>query len=248
MIGMLGRQGPAFAAFALAAGVATGAAADASTAAPARPRGRVHLGLRTGYGVPIGKYADTRTLAGFRDTDVHTIGDDTYGVIPLWFDAGYRLTPELMLGAYFMFGVVLPRTAPATDPLAGGCPEGLDCFASGIRLGLEAQWRFAPGSDIHPWLGVGAGYERVNSHLEGELFSIPFDASTTHVGPDLLQLQAGVDFDQGPIFGLGPFVSLSAMQYTGCSFETAGASAACELDDRAWHGWLLLGVRGTAEL
>src|SRR5689334_18785802 len=87
-------------------------AAAADEAAAAAPGGsNVHLALRTGFGVPLGTYAEQRSLAGFRETDVNALGDDTYGAIPLWLDAGYRLTPELMLGAYFVYGIVLPKTA-----------------------------------------------------------------------------------------------------------------------------------------
>ena len=228
------------------------AAAASSGAAEAAPGGetlrRLHLGLRTGFGIPIGKYADVRTLAGAVDDDVNALGDDTHGVIPLWLDVGYRLSPHFLLGGYVMYGVVLPKTAPATDPLGGGCPEGLDCSASGVRLRIQAQYAFAPGAPLNPWLGVALGYEWVDSELGGELFSIPFEASTTHSGPDLLQLQGGADFRVNDGFALGPFAAVSAMQYTSCSLELSGEESSCEVDDGGWHGWLVLGVRGALEL
>ena len=218
-------------------------------AAAASPRAsNVHLALRTGFGVPLGTYAEQRSLAGFRETDVNALGDDTYGAVPLWLDAGYRLTPELMLGAYFVYGLVLPKTAASGDPLGGGCPEGFDCFASGVRLGLQAQYRFLLGPAFQPWLGIGVGYEWVSSRLEGQAFGIPLDASTSYSGPDLLHLQGGVDFRLGRVFGLGPFLSVSAMEYTSCSLELSADSSTCELNDKGWHGWLVFGVRGSAEL
>ncbi len=206
-----------------------------------------HLALRTGFGLPIGRYADVRSLASFRDDDVNALGDDTHGVIPLWLDVGYWLDPHFLLGAYFMYGVVLPKTASATDPLGGGCPEGLDCFASGVRLGVQAQYRFAPGRPLSPWLGVGLGYEWISSRIEGELFTAPFEASTTHSGPDLLQLQGGVDFRLAELLAVGPFVAVSAMQYTSCSLTLSGSQSECELEESSWHGWLVFGVRGSLE-
>jgi len=221
-----------------------GAAEDAPAA---REASGVHLALRTGFGLPLGRYADVRTLAGFRDSDVNSLGDDTHGVIPLWLDAGYWLDAHVLLGAYFMYGLVLPKTASVTDPLGGGCPEGLDCNASGLRFGIQAQYRFAPGHSMSPWVGLGLGYEWISSRIEGELFSTRFEAATTHSGPDLLQLQGGVDFALAEAVGLGPFAALSAMQYTTCSLELAGENNECELEDRSWHGWLVFGVRGSFE-
>jgi hypothetical protein len=246
-----GRIRVALTSSALIAGVLPSVSASAepeSSHQVGEPIRRLHLGLRTGFGVPYGKYADVRTLASSRDEDVNALGDDTHGVIPLWFDVGYRLSQHLMLGGYFMYGFVLPKAASATDPLGGGCPEGLDCFASGLRFGIQGQYSFAPSATVNPWLGLALGYERVSSQLTGELFSIPIDASTTHAGPDLLQLQGGADFRAGHAFALGPFAAASVMQYTSCTIELAGQESSCELDDGGWHGWLVLGVRGALEL
>lgn len=223
------------------------AAAEAAPPAPGHIGGRLHFALRTGFGLPLGKYANLQLLAGVRDDD-NAIADDTHGVIPIWFDAGYHLSDHLLIGGYFMFGVVLPKTAPLDNPLGGGCPEGFDCFATGIRVGLQGQYAFRPGAALNPWLGVGLGYEWVATELEGEVFSLPFEASTRYSGPDLLQLQGGADFRMSQIFALGPFASVSAMRYTSCSLELAGEESRCELDEGAWHGWLVLGMRGVVEL
>jgi len=225
----------------------TAAADETGASAPSRASRRLHLALRTGFGLPLGEYADVQALAGSRDDD-NAIGDDTYGVIPIWFDAGYRLTDKLLLGGYFMFGLVLPRTAPPDNPLGGGCPEDFDCFATGVRAGLQVQYSFAPGAAINPWLGLALGYEWVGTELEGELFSFPFEASTRYSGPDLLQLQGGVDFRASEPFAIGPFGSASAMRYTSCSLTLGGEESRCELPEGGWHGWLVLGVRGVVEL
>lgn len=228
-------------------GLAPGPAAAESAAAPLREPSTFHLALRSGFGFPLGRYAGVRNLASFRDSDVNALGDDTYGVVPIWVDAGYWLDPHLLVGVYFMYGLVLPKTASAGDPLGGGCPEGLDCFAFGLRFGAQAQYRFAPGSATSPWLGVGLGYEWIRSHIEGELFGAQFEAATTHSGPDLLQLQGGVDFALGERLALGPFAAASALQYTRCSLTLGGQESDCEIEDRSWHGWLVFGVRGTLE-
>jgi hypothetical protein len=211
------------------------------SAAPARFR----VGLRSGFGVPYGRYAEVRTLASFRDADVNALSDDIHGVIPLWLDVGYRLSPHWVLGGYFTFGVVLPKVAPASNPLAGGCPEDFDCAATGLRAGLQAEYAILTGP-VRPWLGLGLGYEWVHTSIQGK--TLDLELATWHSGPELLQLQAGTDFRLDRSFALGPFLALTAMQYTSCSLELTGQSQPCELDDKAWHGWLLLGARGSLEL
>jgi hypothetical protein len=212
-----------------------------------RDEPRLHLGLRTGFGLPLGKFADVRN-AGFADSDVNALRDDTHGAIPLWLDAGYRITPHLMLGGYFMFGIVLPKVAPAAAPLSGGCPEGVDCSATGVRFGIQAQYAFSPGRFVNPWVGLGLGYEWIRTGLEGELFSNRIEASASHSGPELLHVQGGVDLELNRSLALGPFASLSGMQYTTCSTELSGEEVDCEIEDPAWHGWLVFGVRGTLGL
>jgi hypothetical protein len=206
---------------------------------------RFRLGLRTGFGVPFGRYAEVRTLASFRDQEVNAISDDVHGVIPFWLDAGYRLSSQLTVGGYFVFGLVLPKVAPAGNPLSGGCPEGFDCAATGLRAGVQAEYAFLNGP-VRPWLGLGVGYEWVHTRLEGK--TLDLDLATWHSGPEFLHLQGGSDFRLYPGFALGPFVTLTAMQYTSCSLELSGQRQSCELDDRAWHGWLLVGARGTLDL
>jgi len=215
--------------------------------APARPP-RLHLALRTGFGLPLGRYAAVRTLASFRDTDVNALSDDTYGAIPIWLDVGYRWSDRWMFGAYAMAGLVLPKTAASSDPLGGGCPEGLDCSAFGLRLGLQAQYRFAPDERLDPWLGLGLGYEWIQSDLAGELFAFPVEASTSHSGPDLLHLQGGLDVRLSDAVAAGPFLSISGMRYTTCNASLSGDEVECELSEQSWHGWLVLGVRGALEL
>ena len=213
---------------------------------PGDNAGHFRLGLRTGYGLPIGRYADVRTIATFRDQDVNALNDDTYGVIPFWLDAGYWITPRLLLGAYFAFGIVLPKVAPASNPLSGGCPEGVDCAAIGLRAGIQAEYAFAPGAGVQPWLALGLGYEWVDTTIRDR--DIGLEVKSGHRGPELLQLSGGADFRLSPHFGLGPFATLSALHYSDCSFELSGTEQRCEINDGAWHGWILLGVRGTLAL
>jgi hypothetical protein len=235
-------------------GVLAGIAAVASTLARPAPAadassgplaGRLRLGLRSGFGIPFGHYAEVRTLATFRDTDVNALGDDTHGVIPLWLDAGYRPSSRLTLGGYFVYGFVIPKVAPASNPLGGGCPENFDCFATGLRAGIQVEYALLDGP-VRPWLALGLGYEWVRARIDGRELDLKLE--TAHSGPEFLHLQLGTDFRLPAHFGLGPFITLSALQYTRCHLQLMGQQQPCEIDAKAWHGWLLLGVRGLLDL
>lgn len=214
--------------------------------APDDPSGRVHLAFRTGYGLPFGKYAEARSLGSFTDDDVNAISDDTYGVVPLWIDAGYWLTSNVLLGAYFMYGLVFPKTTPIDDPLGGGCPDTFDCSATGVRAGVQAQYAFITSASVRPWVGLGIGYEWVSTHVEGTDLPIELDSESS--GPEFLHLQGGADFILHPSFALGPFASVSALRYTSCGAKLGGDELACDIDEGAWHGWIAFGVRGALDL
>lgn len=227
---------------------ATAAGASVEPLPAQRPQdraGHFRLGLRTGYGLPLGRYAEVRNFAGFRDDDVNALSDDTYGVIPIWLDAGYWLTSHLYLGAYFAFGLVLPKVAASTDPLGGGCPEDFDCAATGVRAGIQAEYAFGPYAGVRPWLGLGLGYEWVSTEIKGRTLDLQLES--LHHGPELLQLSGGADLGVSRSFDLGPFVTLSALQYTSCTLDFGGEQP-CEIEEASWHGWILLGVRGTLGL
>lgn len=223
---------------------ALGLSLPAHADSPSEP-GRLRLGLRSGFALPYGRFADVRTLASFRDTNVHALSDDIHGAIPIWLDAGYQLTPRLMIGGYAALGLVLPKVAPATNPLGGGCPEHFDCSGLGWRLGVQAEYRF-PSAPLQPWLALGLGYEWVHSHIQGQ--QLDFELASWHSGPEFLHLQGGADYQLSPSLAIGPFLALTAMQYRSCSLELQGQKQPCELDEKAWHGWISFGARGALQL
>ena len=209
--------------------------------------GRLHLGLRTGFGLPYGRYAARRRTGAVAENDIGAISKDTHGVVPLWLDVGYRLTPRLMLGAYAMYGLVIARQADADDPLAGGCPEGIECFAAGLRFGVQAQLSLGSVAGLEPWVGLGVGYEWIRVDLEGEVLGFPIDWKTRHSGFELLHLQAGVDAAVSEVARIGPFLSISAMRYSSCATTLDDSEPDCDVVDPAWHGWVVLGLRGSLE-
>ena len=79
------------------------APAPVATSAPASngvatARGAIELGLRVGYGYPVGNEG---AIAGASNTSLH---DESSGMIPLWIDAGFRANPNVYIGVFFQYG------------------------------------------------------------------------------------------------------------------------------------------------
>jgi outer membrane protein W len=195
------------------AGEAAGGEAAVDTSAPPDTGGKIKLGLRLGYGIPMGDAAKDASLS-----------DSVSGMIPIWLDLGYMVTPNIMVGLYGHYGIVM-----LNSDISDACDAAdVDCSASSIRFGLQGQYHVSPGESVNPWFGLGIGYEMLN-------FKSPVgDANTT--GFEFANLQAGADFAVADNIGLGPFASFSLGQFSSVEGE--------DIEEKAMHMWLVLGVRG----
>jgi hypothetical protein len=199
---------------------------DVPPAAVATERG-VSVGVRTGWSLPIGALEKGDSMRS-----------NFTGMVPIWLDAGYRLSKHLYLGAYFQWGPVF-----VADEV---CPRNLSCSASDLRFGINAHWHFkwiiaggAWAGRFDPWVGLGAGYEGVTVHL-----STPQGArsSETDYGFEYGNFQLGGDY-LGGAWRLGLFASLSAAQYTRRSFVEPSPSSVYDIEHPTAHLWLGFGVR-----
>jgi hypothetical protein len=220
----------------LSLGISVLAAAGAARAEDAG--GSVHLGFRTGYGLPLGKVGELR----LNDTTVSddALSDIYSGTIPLWIDAGSHVTPELMVGAYFAFAYAMIADGGEDNP--NGCPEGADCYGTVLRFGAQGEYDFARGR-LNPWLGAGVGYEIATATMD----TVFFDGSSTASGAELL-LEAGLDLPASTRFGIGPMAALSLGWFGSCSAELNDTERDCTVETTRMHSWLVLGVRGTFDL
>jgi hypothetical protein len=214
-----------------------------ATASSVRAEG-FELGARVGYGIPLGKVDDD---------DNDDLADGIQGMIPLQLDLGYRVTPALSLGGYFMYGVGflgddISDSCDALEDLPG---VSASCSVSDLRLGLQVHYHFAPRTKLDPWLGVGVGYEWLTFGMDLDAAGAETEASSTGKGFEFINIQGGLDFELASGLALGPFLSFSLGQYS--SYSTSCSGSGCEavdsgsndIDDKALHQWLLLGVRGT---
>jgi hypothetical protein len=207
-----------------------GVTAALSTTALAAPEDSgIDLGLRLGYGIPLGIIGQDLKL-----------NDYVTGQVPIWIDAGYRFTPNIIAGLYFQYGFGF-----LADNI---CPSPADCSAHDIRVGIQGQYRFLPKETANPWLGIGFGYEWLGLSVSATTPVGSIDASIDAHGFEFVNLQGGVDFKVAEGVGIGPFLSFSLDEYSNASASTSGLAAfsgSGEIQNKALHEWLTLGVRAT---
>lgn len=110
-----------------------------ATSAFAASDSGLDLGARLGYGIPLGK-----AIGG--PGPGNALSDGITGQVPIWIDAGYRFTPNVMAGAYFQYGFAFVKD----------CPSGASCSAHDIRLGIQAQYRIQPTEKWTPGWALGS--------------------------------------------------------------------------------------------
>jgi hypothetical protein len=199
-------------------------AASPSTARAAD--GGFSLGLRVGYGIPMGDTVKDDTGASV------PLSDGISGKVPLWLDAGWRFGPSIYLGAYFEYGPSFVKD----------CPPGSSCSASDVRLGANLLYHFMPSAPFDPWIGVGFGYEWLNVSQDG------IGAGLS--GWEFVNIQAGGDFAIGSGFALGPYVVFGLGQYGTATADIGGQSISASIPNanQSLHEWLQFGVKGTFNL
>jgi hypothetical protein len=199
-------------------------------------------GLRLGVGVPLGKAGENPLTGAGRD-----VSDLTPWRAPVWVDIGYALSGALTISGYAQVGV---------GGIGDDCIDDDDCDWSDIRVGAEAEWRFAPGAPVNPWLGVGLGWEWLSFRQlvsfqvpdgMGGMMTATGRVSETFGGPELM-LQGGIDFQVEDALRIGPYASATVSQYLTDSFSCTPASELCppdgSIDGAAFHSWIGVGLRG----
>jgi hypothetical protein len=194
----------------------------------------LELGFRTGYALPFGQIIGGGT--GGSD-DLNKVFN---GVVPLWFDLGYRVGPTVSFGAFFQYGFgVLNTSSNGSD--AGCKTSGVSCSASDLTFGADFAVHLSPDGSLDPWLSAGIGYEVTN-------ISVASTSKSTYKGSysgiQLINLQAGVDYKVLRRLGVGPVIIFSLDEYLSCS--ESGTS--CSVPDKAAHEWLTFGLRGVFDI
>ncbi len=163
--------------------------------------------------------------------------------VPFMFDLGFKPTENIFVGTYF--GLAWGAEG-SYAPIEGACNDNDDdlendvaCNSVTLRLGLEGQYHFAPAERWNPWVGYGFGVESTVQTIEERGVRTE---STTSSGLTYAQLSGGVDFRTA--IGIGPFFEASVGRFNSSRTEVDNVETFDgDIDDRALHYWLTLGIR-----
>ena len=171
---------------------------------------KLKLGLRLGYALAQGDFVKDYKMSKL-----------VTGQVPIWVDAGYQVTPHVLVGLYGQYGIL--RTVDLCT----------DCSGRDLRFGAQAQYHVLPAAAVDPWFGLSSGYEILTLSDGGQ--------DDTLRGVEFLNLQGGADFRVAQALSVGPFLSASLAEYSHDSY----ASHDDVIQDKALHTWLTLGAKGT---
>ncbi|RYE92148.1 MAG: hypothetical protein EOO75_07325 [Myxococcales bacterium] len=184
----------------------------------------LEVGLRAGYSVPLGDASKGNKLS-----------DGYSGLVPIRLDVGYRITPQVYLGAFGQYGIGL-----LDSKVKDGCKAlDVDCSASNLRFGLGATYHFLTRGTFLPWAGVGFGYELAYLTLPTGMGQ---KNTVKDRGFEIINVQVGGDFVAVDNFRAGPFIDLAVGRYDNIK-NGDGTDA-----DKGTHQWLTFGLRGVYNL
>ena len=192
----------------------------------------IELGVRVGYGLPLGNAYGVAGLPNAKLSDL--IG----GMIPFWADVGYRIDPNWYVGGFFQFSIGLVPSSLCS---------GIGCSENELRFGLNVHYHFLPAGTFDPWVGIGAGYEILNISASNLGVSVSGVSASTN-GWEFGNAQLGLDYKFSPEFGVGPFVTFTVAQFANASASVQGISVSQSIANKTIHEWLIFGLRGVFDL
>jgi len=195
----------------------------------------VRLGIRAGYALPFGSVRDGQPLS-----------ETARSAIPITIEGMLSLRHGIDIGVYLQIAA-----GQGGDQFNQGC---VDCSLIGGRLGLMVDKHFNAGAAVDPWFGLNLGYEWLSVSREFDdperTFPARVKSTATFTALPELALQAGIELGSRDV-RVGPYVAIALARYAdieykvtcaGCVDDASRATAAVK--DRAFHGWLTVGLRG----
>jgi hypothetical protein len=202
-------------------------AAAEETPAPAPALGFA-LGARVSAAFPMG------SVLSDPDTGALLVDELVAVSIPLQLDVGMTVHRRWFVGAYAQYAWDLLQI--------GGCKVGQSCSVTGLRVGIQATYALRDGGG--PWVGLGTGWEWMFTSYASTDFTSKLDVS----GWEYAILQAGWDVEAAPGWTVGPWISGSVGEFSRVSLTRDGRTVDTSIENRAVHGWLQLGVKGSFSL
>lgn len=160
------------------------------------------IGVATGYAQGAGK------LGGNLGSLEDAAGPG--GLVEV--DLGYRILPQLSIGAYGTFSKYQKG-----DQLAS------DTDVLGATAGVQAAFHFRPDRSVDPWVSLGTGWKG--------LWLDPQNGKTVSLqGLELARLQVGADYRVSKDVAIAPVIGASLSTFL--SADTAMTSELTELNDK----------------
>jgi hypothetical protein len=218
------RRGLVTAAAVLLATWAAPAAADGPAAA-GEPAVGFLLGARVSAAFPMGSLLSDPATGSMLIDELVAIS------LPVQLDVGLTIHRRWFVGAYVQYAWSFLQL--------GGCSVGESCSVTGLHAGLQATYAFREGGG--PWAGVGTGLEWLFTSYTGGGSTTRIDVS----GWEFAIFQVGWDVEVSPGWKVGPWFSGSIGEFNRASLSTDGRDVANGIANRALHGWLQFGVKGS---
>jgi hypothetical protein len=184
------------------------------------------LGARFSAALPMGSVLSDPATGSLLVDELLTLS------LPLQLDVGVGLGGHWFVGGYVQYGWSVFQI--------GQCQVGESCTITDLRLGVQALYSVHEKGDT-PWFGLGTGWEWMFTSYSSPTFATTLDVS----GWEFLNLQAGYDVVVAPGWKVGPWVSGSVGEFSRASMGRSGQTQNSDIPNKALHGWLQLGVKGT---
>jgi hypothetical protein len=208
----------------LAAGIARPARAEA----PVDPALGFTLGARVSAAFPMGSVLSDPATGALLIDELVAVS------IPLQLEGGVTIHQQWMVGAYVQYAWSVLQM--------GSCKVGESCSVTGLRVGIQAAYALHPDGGL--WFGLGTGWEWMfNSYRSASIVN-QVDVS----GWEIANLQAGWDVEVSPAWKVGPFFSGSVGEFSRATVSFPGQTAGGNIPNKAIHGWLQIGVKGSFSL
>lgn len=195
--------------------------------APSEPRlaDRVAFGMRLGYASPSGSAWEQLPIE-----------EMTEGVLFVQGDLHYALTPNWIGGVYGALGI-----GSSGDSVSDYCDAtSSSCTVFKLDVGIQGEFRPAPGATIQPWVGAALGFDLLSQSVDYGSYSVSYNI----YGP-AVAASTGIDVDTGR-FVVGPYIDYKVGWYTSVDVTADDESSIDgEIDDVAMHRWFTIGVRGS---
>jgi hypothetical protein len=176
------------------------------------------IGIATGYAQGAGK------LGG----NMASLEDISGPGAAVELDLGYRIIPELTLGAYGTFSKYQhgDNIDSNTDVL-------------GATAGIQAAWHFRPDHSVDPWVSLGSGWKG--------LWLNPSSGKVTSLqGFELARLQIGADYRLTKDIAIAPVIGGSLSLFV--SEDNAMTNDLTEIQDKKVNFTGFAGLSGRFDL